>query len=111
MKKAPCTPANAGKHGAVNVLFMLLHLYYIYLKCAALSLFATDCNKTINTTKGGKAMLSDYDDYLTPYEVAYELALSLTTVYNLLRAGKLPGLKIGRSWRIPRDALERVIYK
>ena len=31
--------------------FMLLHLYDIYLKCAALSLFATDCNKTINTTK------------------------------------------------------------
>ncbi len=56
-------------------------------------------------------MLSDYDDYLTPYEVAYELALSLTTVYNLLRAGKLPGVKIGRSWRIPRDALERVIYR
>lgn len=52
-------------------------------------------------------MLSDYDDYLTPYE----LALSLTTVYNLLRAGKLPGVKIGRSWRIPRDALERVIYR
>lgn len=56
-------------------------------------------------------MLSDYDDYLTPYEVADELALSLTTVYNLLRAGKLPGVKIGRSWRISRDALERVIYR
>ena len=27
-------------------------------------------------------MLSDYDDYLTPYEVADELALSLTTVYT-----------------------------
>ena len=52
------------------------------MKCEALSLFATDCNKTINTTKGGKAMLSDYDDYLTPYEVADELALSLTTVYT-----------------------------
>ena len=50
-------------------------------------------------------MLSDYDDYLTPYEVAYEL-----TVYNLLRAGKLPGVKIGRSWRIPRDALDKLMY-
>ena len=27
-------------------------------------------------------MLSDYDDYLTPYEVADEFALSLTTVYT-----------------------------
>lgn len=55
-------------------------------------------------------MLSDYDDYLTPCEVADELALSLTTVYNLLRAGKLPGVKIGRSWRIPRDALDKLMY-
>lgn len=56
-------------------------------------------------------MLSDYNDYLTPYDVAYELGLALTTVYNLLRAGKLPGVKVGRSWRIPRDALERFIYR
>lgn len=54
-------------------------------------------------------MLSDYDDYLTPYEVADELALSPTTVYNLLSAGKLPGVKSSRIWEIPRDALERLI--
>ena len=81
------------------------------MKCEALSLLAIDCNKKVNTKKEALKMLSDYDDYLTPYEVADELALSLTTVYNLLRAGKLPGVKIGRSWRIPRDALERVIYR
>ena len=28
-------------------------------------------------------MLSDYDDYLTPYEVAYELALSLIIIFKL----------------------------
>ena len=56
-------------------------------------------------------MLTDYSDYLTPYDVAEELGLSLTTVYNLLRAGKLPGFKVGKSWRIPKDALERVIYR
>ena len=76
--------------------------------------FITICDRLQQNNKyykRRKAMLSDYDDYLTPYGVAYELALSLTTVYNLLRAGKLPGVKIGRSWRIPRDALERVIYR
>lgn len=56
-------------------------------------------------------MITDFQsDYLTPYDAADELCVSLTTVYNLLRAGKLPGFKVGRIWRIPRDALERVIY-
>ncbi len=56
-------------------------------------------------------MITDFqNDYLTPYDVADELCVSLTTVYNLLREGKLPGFKVWRIWRIPRDALERVIY-
>ncbi len=55
-------------------------------------------------------MISDYNDYLTPYEAAYELDVSLTTIYNLLRSKKLPGFKVGKVWRIPRDALEKLIY-
>ena len=55
-------------------------------------------------------MITDYEDYLTPYELADELSVSLTTVYKLLRAGRLPGFKVGRVWRIPRDALEKYIY-
>lgn len=55
-------------------------------------------------------MISDYKDYLTPYEASYELDISLTTVYNLLRSKKLPGFKVGKVWRIPRDALEKLIY-
>ncbi len=55
-------------------------------------------------------MITDYNDYLTPYEAAYELGISLTTIYNLLRNKKLPGFKVGKIWRIPRDALEKLIY-
>ena len=55
-------------------------------------------------------MITDYGDYLIPYEAADELCLSLTTVYNLLRAKKIPGFKLGRSWRIPKDALIDFIY-
>ena len=36
--------------------------------------------------KGSIKMLTDYTDYLTPYEAADEFGISLTTVYNLLRA-------------------------
>ncbi|MBP1546031.1 MAG: helix-turn-helix domain-containing protein [Oscillospiraceae bacterium] len=54
-------------------------------------------------------MLSDYrNDYLTPYEVADEFGISLTTVYNLLRSGKIPGIKIGKVWRIPIEELRRM---
>lgn len=55
-------------------------------------------------------MITDYNDYLTPEEAAYELDVSLTTIYNLLRAKKLPGFKVGKVWRIPKDALEKLIY-
>ena len=37
------------------------------------------------------------DKYITPEEVADELGLSFTTVYNLLRKGQLPGVKVGKS--------------
>ncbi|MCM1525449.1 MAG: helix-turn-helix domain-containing protein [Ruminococcus sp.] len=42
-------------------------------------------------------MITDFqNDYLIPYDVSDELCVSLTTVYNLLRTGKLPGFKVGR---------------
>lgn len=43
-----------------------------------------------------------------PEEIADELGLSLTTVYNLLRKGKLPWVKIGRKWFILREKIERL---
>ena len=55
-------------------------------------------------------MISDYNDYLTPYEASYELGVSLTTIYKLLKSKELPGVKVGKVWRIPRDALEKLIY-
>lgn len=41
-------------------------------------------------------MIKNYNDYMTPIEIADEFGISLTTVYNLLRFGKLPGFKIGK---------------
>ena len=80
-----------------------MHRNNIYFKFDTLSLLATVCNKRVKYIRR-IVMLSDHSDYLTPYDVADELGLSLTTVYNLLRS------KIGKSWRIPKDALEEVIY-
>ena len=50
-------------------------------------------------------MFEDYHDLLTVSEVESLLSVSRSTVLKLLRAGILPGVKIGRQWRIGKDAL------
>ena len=42
---------------------------------------------------------------LTVAEVAEILRVSERTIYNLLEAGNLRGVRIGRSWRIEKEAL------
>lgn len=39
-------------------------------------------------------------------EVAAVLGISAGTVYRLLETGKLPGVKIGGSWRVSADGLK-----
>jgi excisionase family DNA binding protein len=42
---------------------------------------------------------------LTPEEAAQRLALSRTTIYELIRTGELRSVKVGRARRIPVAAL------
>ena len=44
--------------------------------------------------------------FLTPEEVADLLRVSRRTVYNWLRAGQLPAIRIGKVWRIRREDLD-----
>ena len=44
--------------------------------------------------------------YLTVEEVAGVMRVSKMTVYRLLHSGDLPGVRVGRSFRVPQDALE-----
>jgi len=46
---------------------------------------------------------------LTVAEVAEALRVSVRTVYNLLEAGALRGVRVGRAWRVPESALEEFI--
>ena len=43
---------------------------------------------------------------LTVEEAAAYLRVTPATVYRLLRAGKLPGVRVGRQWRVRRTALD-----
>ncbi len=46
---------------------------------------------------------------LTIRQVAERLNISAPTVGQLLRVGLLPGVRIGRVWRVPRDDLARFL--
>jgi len=47
--------------------------------------------------------------YLTVAEVAETMRLSRMTVYRFVQRGDLPAVRVGRSYRVPKDALERYL--
>ena len=49
------------------------------------------------------------DDILTVKEVADYLKLKEKTAYKLVLEGKLPGFKVGGSWRIKREEMVKWI--
>ncbi len=49
------------------------------------------------------------DDILTIKEVADYLKLTERTLYRLVQEGKIPGFKVGSSWRFKRADIERWI--
>ncbi len=51
------------------------------------------------------------EELLTPEEVGSFLKLKPRSVKDLLRSGKLPGLKVGKVWRVSVVALQEYIEK
>ncbi len=51
------------------------------------------------------------DDILTIQELAVYLRLNEKTAYRLASDGKLPGFKVGGSWRFKRVDIEKWIEK
>jgi len=47
--------------------------------------------------------------YLTVAEVAATLRVSNMTVYRLISAGRLPAVRVGRSYRLRQDDLDRYL--
>jgi excisionase family DNA binding protein len=51
-------------------------------------------------------MASEEEEILTIKELSEHLRVHPTTIYRLLRQGKLPGFRIGSNWRFSRGAIE-----
>src|SRR6266576_2043427 len=55
--------------------------------------------------------MADQPQYLTTEEVAKLLHVHGNTVARWIKSGKLPSTKIGREYRIPREAIENRMSK
>lgn len=51
-------------------------------------------------------MFTDYPDVVSIAELQSMLRISRNTAYELVRSGKIRSVKIGRTYRIPRSAVE-----
>ena len=45
-------------------------------------------------------------EFMSTKELQKELGISKTTAYSLVQSGEVPSIKIGRSYRIPREMFE-----
>jgi excisionase family DNA binding protein len=49
--------------------------------------------------------------FLTVAEVAAVMRVSKMTVYRLVHGGELPAIRVGRSFRVPADAVNEYLRK
>jgi excisionase family DNA binding protein len=49
--------------------------------------------------------------FLTVAEVAAAMRVSKMTVYRLVHNGELPAIRVGRSFRVPEDAVSEYLRK
>ena len=47
--------------------------------------------------------------FLTVTEVAEAMRVSKMTVYRLIHAGELPAIRVGKSFRVPRGAVQQLL--
>ena len=63
-------------------------------------------NKKVNNRKGDiKIMLDQYEALLTISDLREILNIGRNAVYELLNQGVIPAFRIGRAWKIPKEAV------
>jgi excisionase family DNA binding protein len=53
------------------------------------------------------AQIAPSDQIFTIKELSEHLRVHPTTIYRLLRQGRLPGFRVGSNWRFSREAIEQ----
>jgi excisionase family DNA binding protein len=55
----------------------------------------------------GEISMADGEEIFTIKELSEHLRVHPTTIYRLLRQGRLPGFRVGSNWRFNRAAIEQ----
>ena len=58
----------------------------------------------------GAVKQNEYPEIMNVEEVADFFRVSNQTIYNMLRAGKLPAVKLGREWRFSREKILAIAF-
>ena len=83
---------------------------FVCEECGAISLRAEEVKMMEDISRGFAERPEDErPDYLNVEETADLLRVSTQTVYNMIKSGRLKGMKFGREWRIKRKNLESLI--
>lgn len=70
----------------------------------------TNRQSKTNINFGGNVM-TENNEIMKFEEVMEYLNIGKSTLYNLLRNGEIKSFKIGKVWKIPRNAVEEYIRK
>lgn len=54
-------------------------------------------------------MIQDKEFYSVK-ELCREYSISQSTLYHMIQSGKIHAVKLGRCWKIPRDAVLKLLY-
>ena len=68
------------------------------------------CSMASNAGPGRSGDISEVR-FLTVAEVATVMRVSKMTVYRLVHSGELPAVRVGRSFRVPEDAVNEYLRK
>jgi excisionase family DNA binding protein/YgiT-type zinc finger domain-containing protein len=83
---------------------------FVCEECGAISLRAEEVKMMEDISRGFAERPEDErPDYLNVEETADLLRVSTQTVYNMIKSGRLKGMKFGREWRFLRKNLESLI--
>ncbi len=50
------------------------------------------------------------EEYFSINEICQKFKISHSTIYKKIKTGEIPAIKMGRCWKVPKSALERVLY-
>jgi excisionase family DNA binding protein len=67
----------------------------------------TPPKKISNRPIQSMAEVAQSDQIFTIKELSEHLRVHPTTIYRLLRQGRLPGFRVGSNWRFSREAIEQ----